>query len=347
MSMNIVGRTVTAAAFRSSGSRLCRLHNNVEVLAAIAGPQERPGVASSSRLLFDGVRSFFGSTTTTTALGSISPPTDYRSPSPPLNPPSYPRFFSAISREGGEHKSKDDKGDGAVVLFRRNPELTLLRTGVGFSSFHTCYWLWYVTEFIPLVNSSPAEQLHIDPTLGAVGLLFSIAIQTLFFVYPTRLVSKLEYVEKTRKLRLYAHRTPWVRPSSKPVEVPVGDIAMDTASEETKKILDQHHGEIQDFVGHVGIGPPPGAKKKLWSLFPYMSYLLDIRQPSNVPEPDLLLKLMLHPEDVESSTQPSGIAQILRSSRTVGGRKTGSMKRGRASRQRSESRLRKILRKGR
>lgn len=72
------------------------------------------------------------------------------------------------------------KGDDEIILYKRQPvadknstsgnspatsSYTLLRTGIGFSSFHTMYWLWYVTDFIPAVNASPMEQLHVDPML--------------------------------------------------------------------------------------------------------------------------------------------------------------------------------------
>lgn len=220
-------------------------------------------------------------------------------------------------------------------------------TGIGFSCFHTAYWIWYVTSFIPHVNATPNEFLHIDPTLGLVGLLFSIAVQTVFFVYPTRLVSKLTYDEHTQRLMVYTHNLPLVIPSSTPsANVPVGQIVMDPASDDTQAILDKHYGDIQQFVGHVGVGPPAGSRTKLWSLFPYMSYLVDVRQPSNVPEPDLLLQLMLDPEEFQKISQNNtGRSRNAISPSSKQHHRARSSKK--SSRRRRESQLQKILKKRR
>jgi len=260
------------------------------------------------------------------------------------------RHLSSSNRtsRGSSTEGSEDLGNNEpVLLFRRDPDFTLMRTGIGLSSFHTAYWLWYITDFIPLVNASPMEELHIDPTLGLVGLIFSFTIQAVFFVYPTRLISKLEYVDRERQqLRIYTHTIPVVRPAAKPTVVSVGQVVLDPSAEDTQTVLNQHQGDLEKFHGHIGVGPPTGSKTKLWSLFPYMSYLMDIRDPSNVPEPDLLLQLLLHSEDYAHQPQHSMTTATRRSrKRSASGASSTSTQRARALRQRRESQLQKILKR--
>ena len=111
--------------------------------------------------------------------------------------------------------------DEEIVLFYRNPAdtsrtLFLLRSGCLFSTFHTGYWMWYNTDFIPLVNQSPIPELHIDPLLGIGGLTFAAVMQIAFFLYPSRLLSAVAIRPATRELVVYAHRFPLLRPSLSP-----------------------------------------------------------------------------------------------------------------------------------
>jgi len=229
-----------------------------------------------------------------------------------------------------------------------------MRSGIAFSSFQTAYWLYYNTVFVPTVNASPMEQLHIDPTLGVAGMVFAIAIQAVFFVYPTRLVSKLEYCaigggddNKRRQqqddelLRIYTHTLPFVNPSDEPAAVlRVGQIRLDPSSTDTETILNDHGGDMAEFRGHVALGVSPDSPaKKIWSFLPYMSYLLDIRQPENVPEPELLLQVLIHPDQHRQHPRrrkadgDAGVVPIKKKS-----------SRG-PSRKRRESQLQKIVRK--
>lgn len=222
------------------------------------------------------------------------------------------RGFSSFST------AKRNDGREEVVLYERSKDYALLRSGVGFSSFHTLYWLWYVNDFIPMVNASPMEQLHVDPGLGYIGLAFALSIQSVFFVYPYRLVSKLSYDPQSNNLLLYNHRLPFIIPSETPKEMPPGTLSLNLKSAEAKRVLELN--SIEQFRGHLAIS-------KTWP-----PYMLDIRTDENVVEPDLLFQLLLNPKRTPSSARNDSDA----ASRL-------SFKAGKSSRR--ESKLRKITRR--
>jgi hypothetical protein len=201
-----------------------------------------------------------------------------------------------------------------------------MRSGVGFSSFHTAYWVWYVADFVPAVNASPVTTIHIDPTLGWAGLGFAVAIQGVFLLYPKRLVSTLALRRRRQPpapgdgtarrrrdagtaaqpeaavadLVVYTHTLPFVRPSSVPsAVVPAGDLRLDPASPEVRDAVLGPDG-AGDLSAHRGVLAMVGRR--------WPPYLLDIRDASNVPHPDVLLSALLVPEQL-----PSVVADLERS----------------------------------
>jgi hypothetical protein len=217
-----------------------------------------------------------------------------------------------------------------LLLYERTPDnYALMRTGFGFSTFHTAYWLWYNADFIPTVNASQVHELHIDPALGMAGFVLAVAIQAVFYLYPKRLVSKIEMrrIAHTNgsdgpssassdnkggngtkltttattslnghELLIYTHTLPFITPSSSPAIVPVGKVLLDPHSSDLHTVLNECDGNLGLFKGTLGFGHrwPP--------------YLLDVRDSSNVPRPYELLCALLYP------------TQLLRADPAAGGR---------------------------
>jgi hypothetical protein len=181
------------------------------------------------------------------------------------------------------NKQKDDL---EVVLYQRGPgRNTVARSGFFFSCLHTTYWLWYGFSFLPLVNASEKVELFVDPMIGTVGLTMAVATQSLFIVYPTCLVDKLSWKPASGTLLVYNHTLPWVRPSTTPKVIPVGELSLDVGSKEAIQIIGQLGGNIGRFVGHLGV-----REKNQWP-----PYMLEIRDEWDVPEPAILLEALVSP----------------------------------------------------
>mmetsp|Transcript_22002 Transcript_22002/g.61191 ORF Transcript_22002/g.61191 Transcript_22002/m.61191 type:complete len:244 (+) Transcript_22002:117-848(+) len=95
---------------------------------------------------------------------------------------------------GSSISKRDDNGSSVEILYQRDPRRNgLPKASFLVSSMNSMYWLWYVFDFIPAVNASPIEDLHVDPIYGFGGLGLSILIQSVFTFYPLSLVSKIGY----------------------------------------------------------------------------------------------------------------------------------------------------------
>jgi len=198
-----------------------------------------------------------------------------------------------------------------VVLFERktNPSMRLMRSGLALSTFHTGYWIWYITDFVPMVNQAGMQELHIDPAVGYGGLFFALILNAAFAVYPKRLVSKLSYRPQSQKIVVYTHRLPIVRPDPYPsASFPVGggggDTKTNTATKENTQsprkyfqLNDYSMKEIQTLaktrafveLGHDYTGIlSAGTRQPLYSI--------SIQGKADVPEPELLLEALMRPE---------------------------------------------------
>jgi hypothetical protein len=194
------------------------------------------------------------------------------------------RATTANSDDGGISASVDPE----IVLYERGPgRNALARSGLGFSSFHTAYWVWYSADFIPTVNAAEMHDLHIDPMLGVVGIVFASVIQGIFFTYPKRLVSRLTWKSEARQLLFYSHSIPFVTPSTTPTIYTLGaSPVLDPSSSDTKHLLDKLAGDISQYRGHMAV-----AKKGQWPPF-----LLDLRESSDVHQSELMLEALLSPD---------------------------------------------------
>jgi hypothetical protein len=212
---------------------------------------------------------------------------------------------------------------------------TLMRSGFFFSTFHTLYWVWYTFDFLPAVNASPMTVLHVDPMIGVAGIGFALALQSAFMIFPRRLISKLTYRPDEQRICIHTHRLPLMYPSvikpnasfpvGPPKVVPASPTVDSTSSTSSappkedmaslkakskqiaaanaraaKKIryftLDastpaalsliegDSQGDISKHRGYIVVGPS------------WPRYVLDIKAASEVKEPALLLKILLHPE---------------------------------------------------
>jgi hypothetical protein len=236
--------------------------------------------------------------------------------------------FSGASVEeklGLQAEQRSDEPE--VVLFQRGPGRDgLPRSGLFFSSLHTIYWIWYGFDFVPAINASPVADIHIDPMIPLVGTVFAAFIQLVFTSYPTRLVHKLTWRPTAQSLQLYTYSIPFIRPRTTPTVFPVGEIMLDASSSDTERILKEFGGNIGRFKGHLGISKPGGS---------WPPYLLDMREASDAPEPEILLEALLSPAGM--TVGGAGAFQV---------RKTGSGEGKKKNRSR-ESSLKKIIRQRR
>jgi hypothetical protein len=182
-------------------------------------------------------------------------------------------------------KEKNDNNDDFMLMYHRNSSRnTAHRAFFGVSVFNTVYWLWYTLDFVPAVNASPIEDLHIDPAVGIGGFALGLMINSLTVLYPISSISRLSYSPTQEKWRLWGHSLPLLGPSmGQPKEFPLGDLTTDRGSADTKKVL---KNGIEAFSGHLGIAVK-GAK------FPY---LMEIKEPTELPgDNELLLQALLNP----------------------------------------------------
>lgn len=208
--------------------------------------------------------------------------------------------------EANESLDDDETVGPELLLYQRKPSNNatqrLMQSGLFVSTFHTGYWIWYVTDFLPLVNASPMEQLHIHPYWGYAGLSVSIALNAIFIVYPRRFLSKVTYRPNLKEMAFYTHQMPWMQPSTFASRFPVGDqaeqnrpdrqasdyVRIDRQHEKT--ILEKYGGDISKFRGHLTVG-------RRWP-----RYSMDIQSNQDIVEPQLLLEILLRPEYFQLET---------------------------------------------
>eukprot|EP00934_Nitzschia_sp_Nitz4_P009364 Nitzschia sp. Nitz4//scaffold301_size22573//9899//10555//NITZ4_008552-RA/size22573-processed-gene-0.19-mRNA-1//1//CDS//3329547010//9354//frame0 len=179
-----------------------------------------------------------------------------------------------------------------TLLYLRDTERNVLpRSAYGVSVLNTLYWLWYSLDFIPAVNASPFEAMHIDPRVGYGALALGVGINSVTAFYPKSLVSKMEYSVDAKQLLVYQHDFPLLGPSPTPTVYPLGAVRMDASSPDTRKILEKDQGDLGRYEGHVS----------LFANESKIPILLDIRSPSEVKHSELLLQALLYPQSLGSS----------------------------------------------
>ncbi|GAX09365.1 hypothetical protein FisN_6Lh264 [Fistulifera solaris] len=191
--------------------------------------------------------------------------------------------------------SSSPRNDEEPLFERGNEQFALIRTGLGFSSFHTAYWIWYTTDFVPAVNAANIPELYVDPMLGVTGTIFATGLQLIFFAWPKRLVSRLTFrpatEEQPAQFRIYTHTLLGVLPATKPAAiVPVASSMaslLNPSSPEAKEVLADYADQLSSYRGYLPIRHP----KISWP-----PLMLDFRDSSNIPHPDRLLQALLNPK---------------------------------------------------
>ena len=182
--------------------------------------------------------------------------------------------------------SNEDGNDDRTLLYERNTSRNMpFQAFFGVSVFNTIYWIWYTVDFVPAVNASPIEDLHIDPAVGLGGIGLGLLINSFTVLYPLSTISRLEYSPNQATWYLWGHSFPFLGPSKGlPKEYPLGDLTMDRTSKDTLKILTSG---LNSYAGHIGI-LVKGSK------FPYLMEIKD--QQTELPgDTDMLLQGLLNP----------------------------------------------------
>ena len=229
--------------------------------------------SSSPRLFRKQIASSLGTCSNYSPAGSLSM--------------SHKRFFST-----------DNKKTEELLFERGNEQFTLIRTGLGFSSFHTAYWIWYTTDFVPAVNAANIPELYVDPMLGVTGTLFAAGLQLIFFAWPKRLVSRLTYKPPRQvegqmipaQFCIYTHAILGVVPATQPAAVvPVtgNHTLLNPSTSEAKEVLADFSDQLQNYRGYLPIRHP----KMSWP-----PLMLDFRDTSKIPHPDRFLQALLNPK---------------------------------------------------
>lgn len=208
------------------------------------------------------------------------------------------RFFSSTSPSSSEKSppSPDESEEEPIIwLYKRTPDrMVKPRVILGLATFHTFYWTWYVADFMPAVNQSPLEHLHIDPVVGYVGMFFSVFVNMGAALYPWSLVSGIG-IRGKGELCVFSHSLPTMTPATKGVVYEIGDVCMDPSTEETKKVVETLEGDISSYRGSVAL---KAARRRL-------PYLLQIEDSNEVLDPWMMLQVLVNPELAKKEVQRS------------------------------------------
>lgn len=228
-------------------------------------------------------------------------------------------FRCLFTGKGGSTSStdgvnKDDSSEQPIEwLYKRTPNNMLKpRTILGLACFHSLYWSWYCLDFMPAVNQSPLEHLHIDPVVGYVGMFFSIFVNLGALLYPWSLVSGMGL--RGKELCVFTHTMITMEEAKEGVVYEIGDVSMDPSAKETKKIVETLQGDIGSYRGFIAL---KANRRRL-------PYLLQIEDSNEVVDPWLFLQVLVNPNLANK--------EIERSSGVVDGKPKGKDNRTKGAR---------------
>lgn len=174
-----------------------------------------------------------------------------------------------------------------LPLYKRDEDRILKpRLALGLSALNTTYWLWYTLDFIPAVNASLMENLHIDPNVGWGALGLGIVINAITAIYPSLLISRLDYDPIHNHLLVYRHQLPILTQSTKATSYELGDLTIDPTDAELKKILGDMKGDWIKYKGHLAL-------KRKGEFIPLLMEVQNGRE--EVKDGEALLQAMLRP----------------------------------------------------
>jgi hypothetical protein len=210
----------------------------------------------------------------------------------------YSRYLSSSVETKGVYSrylssSVDSKESNEVIIYERpvTRNNLILKSSMFIATFHTGYWIWYIADFIPLVNASDIPDLHIDPIMGWTGFIFALAIQAVVVIYPKQLVSRLSFQHNQETndalLKVYTYSL-LVRPSTRPTAYKVGQLTLNPESTEAQQILTEYRGNAKLFRGKLGLKASNTA----------IPYIVEVQHDDDVKEPELLLQVLLPDKDL-------------------------------------------------
>jgi hypothetical protein len=230
----------------------------------------------------------------------------------------YFRLFSTSATpkqpldQGSNHEE-----ESLLPLYQRDGDrMVLPRAAVGISTVNTTYWLWYALDFIPAVNATPMQHLHIDPKIGWGALALGVAINALTALYPAMLVERLDYDPLRNQLRVYRYGLPLLL-SPYSTNYPLGEISITPSDSELKKILGEYQGDWTRYKGHLAL-------QRKGKHIPLLMEIQNGRQ--EVPNGEALLQAMLRPKALSSSS-----SRKVHDKQKLGNAKTAKAKRSKST----------------
>jgi hypothetical protein len=147
----------------------------------------------------------------------------------------------------------------SVVLYERNPDANRLPRGaLAVTYFMSTYWTWYAVDFIPSVNNSPLEYIHVSPWVGVGGCTLSYAVTFAACLYCKQMVSRVVLQKDSAKpVHVYLHSLPFMMASSKPVQYAYGDASLDYNSDDVQKLMtaldtrQDYNSQTTSVAGHL------------------------------------------------------------------------------------------------
>eukprot|EP00521_Asterionellopsis_glacialis_P013903 CAMPEP_0195309156 /NCGR_PEP_ID=MMETSP0707-20130614/38599_1 /TAXON_ID=33640 /ORGANISM="Asterionellopsis glacialis, Strain CCMP134" /LENGTH=198 /DNA_ID=CAMNT_0040373453 /DNA_START=93 /DNA_END=689 /DNA_ORIENTATION=- len=150
-------------------------------------------------------------------------------------------------------------------------------------------------------NSTAATEAiqNVDASLGYLGLGVALTINFFAAMYPTALITKIALGgsgDKTQdgsdgsgQLKVWTYKLPFITMRTTPKLYPIGDLYLDPANAETKRILDDHDGYVEFFRGIMTL------RQKSEGNFA-SPFMLEVRDDMEVIQnPDLFMRAMLDP----------------------------------------------------
>ena len=197
------------------------------------------------------------------------------------------RHYSSTNNLSTETSSSSSTDDQSILLYRRDEARNVIpRSLFLFSTFNTSYWVWYVTDFVPAIS---AAELQVDASWGYAGLGIGLISNLVVGLYGTSLISTISYDPKHNNLLVSKHTLPLLRGSAKATRYKVGDLMIESSSNEKMEIFERG---IENFQGHLSLKNVLAMNGRRF--FNYSPLLLEIRQPSEVNmNPDLVTELLL------------------------------------------------------
>ena len=137
------------------------------------------------------------------------------------------------------------------------------------ASFHTAYWAWYVADFIPAVNSSINSDVHVDPSIGLLGLFVAASLNAGVVWYSkslvTEIVLSLDNNDTNHKVLIRTQSLPFLQPSNVATSHTLGTVLMDQNTVESKGVIES--GTFDQALGHLLVK----------DLIAKSSYLLEVK----------------------------------------------------------------------